>query len=627
MAEERKLASPDSLSAETLLHSLRQEIAQWILGIVVRVGPAVLLASLLALTSRNDYIFFLTALGSYGVLLLIYFWKIVPPGVRAGITAALWYFLAVLSALIYGWRDTDWRVYAFAFPLLMTLFFGRRDGFVALGLLLLTGIGLGVTGVSFAGVASIPSGAVVSNTVVFALVGGLTVAAVDYFVMHLQAQVARVGAFSAVLAQQQTELDQRMAAMRAANYAVQRRVMQLEAGAEVGKAIASIFDLEHLLRQSAMLVTEYYGFYHTGIFLLDEGGEWAVLKAASSEGGRKMLANAHRLRRGEGMVGWSVEHESPRIALDVGEDAVHFVNPYLPATRSEAVLPLMVGGRLIGVLDVQSTEEMAFDEDDIRSLEFLAGQLASAIQNAAFLSDEVRMLESASPFYRLAGQIARTATTRDVYTVMLEMARQYSPHQAFIFFLDREARLAEMAAELRGAQVTFATPTVEPGLAGEDFAVALGVELTELLFVDNLRELEAGGPAALHGVLTRLNARLGAHSMAFIPVRVGSRNLVLLMIAYNTYHPFSLAEKQLYRALAELASVALERMLLVEQAELRVVRERWLRDFTGAMLSSLDLQMVMAHTATALQTLVNADGVLVTIEQPQMLAESREVQG
>ncbi|MGD2148603.1 MAG: response regulator, partial [Anaerolineae bacterium] len=133
--------------------------------------------------------------------------------------------------------------------------------------------------------------------------------------------------------------------------------------------------------------------YHAGIFLVDDPGEFAVLRAASSEGGQGMLERGHRLRVGQvGIVGYVAGSGEPRIALDVGEDAVFFDNPSLPHTRSEMAVPLKIRGEIIGVLDVQSTEESAFDEQDVAALQTMADQVAVAIENARLLETSQRAL-------------------------------------------------------------------------------------------------------------------------------------------------------------------------------------------------------------------------------------------
>jgi len=137
---------------------------------------------------------------------------------------------------------------------------------------------------------------------------------------------------------------------------LQRRAAQLEASAQVARAIASVLDPDQLLNQVVHLISDHFGHYHTGIFTLDQDGRWAVLRAANSAGGARMLARSHRLEVGvTGIVGAVAHTGQPRIALDVGADAVFFDNPDLPETRSEIALPLKARGQTIGVLDVQST--------------------------------------------------------------------------------------------------------------------------------------------------------------------------------------------------------------------------------------------------------------------------------
>lgn len=164
---------------------------------------------------------------------------------------------------------------------------------------------------------------------------------------------------------------------------LKRRNVQITAAAEVSREALAIREVDVLLQRAVNLISERFGYYHVGIFMVDEAREYAVLRAASSEGGKRMLERHHRLAVGRvGIVGYVAAVGEPRIALDVGEDAVFFNNPDLPETRSEMALPLRVRGEVLGVLDVQSTEPQAFTEEDVEVLQVMADQLAAAIDNA-----------------------------------------------------------------------------------------------------------------------------------------------------------------------------------------------------------------------------------------------------
>lgn len=209
-----------------------------------------------------------------------------------------------------------------------------------------------------------------------------------------------------VMAQQiqtsQTELEQRVAAR---TLDLELRARQLQAAAEVGQAATTIRDINDLFSQVTHLISERFDFYHAGIFLLDSAGENAILQAANSEGGQRMLARNHQLEVSEtSIVGYATARCQPRIALDVGRDAVYFDNPDMPETRSEMALPLMVGGKLLGALDVQSKRSAAFSDEDIVVLQVLANQLAIAIENARLFTENQETLEAARRAYTTLSQ-------------------------------------------------------------------------------------------------------------------------------------------------------------------------------------------------------------------------------
>lgn len=193
----------------------------------------------------------------------------------------------------------------------------------------------------------------------------------------------------------------RTAELTLANQQNEQRALQLETIARVAHTIGSTRDLDALLPQIAGAISKQFGFYHVGIFLLDARKEYAVLSAANSEGGRKMLANNHRLKVGEtGIVGYVTGTGKPRVALDTGADAAFFDNPFLPDTHSEIALPLLVGNEIIGALDVQSIEANAFGEQDLSILSILADQVSIAIQNARQYEETQKALSESETLSR-----------------------------------------------------------------------------------------------------------------------------------------------------------------------------------------------------------------------------------
>jgi GAF domain-containing protein len=186
----------------------------------------------------------------------------------------------------------------------------------------------------------------------------------------------------------------RTSELEIANRRHERRVSQFEAISHVTRVITTIQDIDTLLPYITQVISEHFNIYHTGIFLLDRAREYAVLRAANSDGGRRMLVRGHKLRVGQtGIVGYVTATGQARIALDVGSDVTYFDNPDMPETRSEIALPLRYAGQVIGALDVQSIEPNAFLQDDIEVLTTLADQVAAIINNAMVLEESRKQLE------------------------------------------------------------------------------------------------------------------------------------------------------------------------------------------------------------------------------------------
>ncbi len=167
----------------------------------------------------------------------------------------------------------------------------------------------------------------------------------------------------------------------------EQRAQQLKIIANVTYSISALQNPDTLLSDITNLVGEYFDFYHVGIFLLDDSRQFALLRAANSKGGQKMLADNYRLHiKQHGIIGYTILQDRPRIALDVGKEAVFFDSPQLPETHSEVVLPLKLDQEVIGALDIQSEKTNAFSQEDIAVFATLANQISVAIQNTQSLA-------------------------------------------------------------------------------------------------------------------------------------------------------------------------------------------------------------------------------------------------
>ena len=236
---------------------------------------------------------------------------------------------------------------------------------------------------------------------------------------------------------------------------VERHATLLNASARVSRSIASILDLNLLLNRTVDIICDEFGFYYAGVFLVDDSGEWAVLKAGRGDAGRSMIAEKHKLHiGGNSMIGAAIEGRAGRIALDVGQEAVFFRNPYLPKTRSEMALPLIAGDEIIGALTVQSEVEAAFKDEDIAALQTMADQLGVAISNAKLHRQNHELLRQAERRARLlhaANSVGKEVTSvlglGELLPKMVDtIVEAYGFYYAGIFLVDETGEWANLRA-------------------------------------------------------------------------------------------------------------------------------------------------------------------------------------
>ncbi len=344
---------------------------------------------------------------------------------------------------------------------------------------------------------------------------------------------------------------------------LEKRASQLQAVSSMARNITAIKDLDSLLPNTTRLVSEQFGFYHTGIFLLDEAREFAVLKAANSLGGTRMLARGHRLPLDEhSIVGYAASHEEPRIALDVGAEAVYFNNPDLPDTSSEMALPLRSGGQVIGVLDVQSREKNAFVQEDISVLATLADQIAVAIENARLHDESQQALaESRSTFERYVQQQWSSFAQQVRHTGFVYDGKQVIP-------LDKKLKREEIPSGTQIGSQTIATSSTT----------------------------------------VTLPIRLRGQTIGYLDVRSkrGDRE-------------WTRGEITLLEAAAERAGLALENARLVESAQRRASRERSIGEISAKIGAVSDIDSILQTAVEELgRKLSNAAEVVLEIDSEQM---------
>jgi GAF domain-containing protein/HAMP domain-containing protein len=365
----------------------------------------------------------------------------------------------------------------------------------------------------------------------------------------------------------ETRVSERTVAFEEANKQTEKRVNELEIISAVSRTLTSESDIDRLLPLITTLVSDRFKVYHVGIFLIDESQLYAVLRAANSDGGKLMLANNHKLEVGQkGIVGYVAQTKEPRIALNVGEDAVFFNNPDLPDTRSEMALPLLVHGDIIGVLDLQSIEQNAFTPEDANTISILADQVAIAIENARLFSQSNKALEEMNLLFK--------ETTRKEWASFSRQQSKLGYHKTMTGGkeLDQVIESEEMQKTLQSGELTINSSTASSNNGHTQPSISI--------------------PIKLRGAV------------------IGAMNVKSSISG----HIWSQDEILMAEAAAERVALALENARLLKETQQRAANEKLVSEISARIGSSISMKNVFQTAVEELGRILPGSDIVIQIE-------------
>ena len=187
-----------------------------------------------------------------------------------------------------------------------------------------------------------------------------------------------------------------------------QRTLQLETAAEIARDISGSLHLDELLHKAVNMIRDRFNFYHASVFLIDDAGEYAIVRESTGEAGAQLKRKGHKLGVGsKSTVGYVVGRGETLVIGDTAKDATYYANPLLPDTRAEAAIPLKVGERILGALDIQSAVPFAFTKDVLQTLDIIADQLAVAVINTELFAETQEHLSQ----HRLLQHITTSAAS------------------------------------------------------------------------------------------------------------------------------------------------------------------------------------------------------------------------
>ena len=370
------------------------------------------------------------------------------------------------------------------------------------------------------------------------------------------------------------------------------QINKIQTAAEIARDISSALNLDELLLKAVNLIHERFNFYHASIFLVDPSENYAVIREATGEAGAQMKRVGHKLAVGsKSIVGFVSGQGEPLVVNDVTKDATHLPNPMLPDTRAEAAIPLKIGDRILGVLDVQNTIPYSFSPSDINTLQTLADQLAIAVNNTELFAETQEHLSQHRLLHHITTSAASGTTLEEALT-----------------------------SAVKGLQVTLGGDRVAILLSDDDRKnlvikawVGYSEDATNLAipFGSGIT-----GWVAAHRKPLRVNdisqdtryiqVSSNTHSELALPLIFRNEILGVLNVESEQVGAYNENDEEMLGTLAGSLAAIIANARLVDQIRKQAERERLLYEISSKIRRSTDMQTILSTTINELRRVTGA---------------------
>jgi GAF domain-containing protein len=385
---------------------------------------------------------------------------------------------------------------------------------------------------------------------------------------------------------------------------VRRRALQLQTVAEISREVSSSLIIDNLLKQAVQLAVERFNFYHASVFLLDPAKEFAVIREATGEAGAQMKRAGHKLQVGsKSIVGYVTQNKEPLVVNETSSDPNYYANPLLPDTKAEAGIPLMVGDKVIGVLDVQSTRPYVFTEENIKIMQILADQLAVAVINSELFAEAQERLSQ----HRLLHHVTTAAASSTSIDEALQSAVQglqvtLGGDQIAILLSDKEQKNLDVRASI--------------GYPNEESAklkIPFGVGVTG--WVAAHRQAQRIDDVSKDSRYISVNSKI--RSELAIPLIYRNEVLGVLNVESPQISAHSENDEEMLGTLAGSLAAIIAHSRLLEQFRTQVERERMLYEIINKIRRTSSAEKILSITSAEINKTLSTRRVSIKVDLPE----------
>ena len=377
------------------------------------------------------------------------------------------------------------------------------------------------------------------------------------------------------------------------------QIAKIQTAAEIARDISSALDLDELLLKTVNLIHDRFAFYYAAIFLVDNTGNNVVIREATGEAGVQMKRTSYKLAIGsKSVVGFVAGQGEPLLVNDTTKDATYLPHDLLPDTRAEAAIPLKIGERILGVLDVQSMIPFSISPSELNTLQLLADQVAIAVNNTELFAEIQEHLSQHRLLHHITTSAASGTTLEEALTSAVEgLQVTLGGDRVAILLADTERNNLVVKAWV-GYSEEAIRMTIPFGSGVTGWVAAHRKPLRVNDIAQDARYIQASA-----------NTR----SELALPLIFRNDILGVLNVESEQVAAYTENDEEMLGTLAGSLAAIIANTRLVEQIRKQAERERLLYEITSKIRRSTDINTILSTTIDEIRRATGANRAQITI--------------
>ncbi len=341
----------------------------------------------------------------------------------------------------------------------------------------------------------------------------------------------------------------------------------LSTSTEVSRRLSTAIGRKELVTEVINQVKTAFGYYHTQIYFYDGANQNLVMAGGSGEAGEMMLAQFHKVAKGRGLVGRAAESNKPILVSDTSQNPEWLPNPLLPETKSEVTIPISIGNKVLGVLDVQHNIVNGLQQEDIDALRSIANQVAVAIQNIQSTESAAKRAAELQTVANISTAAASISNVEEMLQTVVNLTqRGFGLYHAHVFTYNESTNALDIIAcgYREGDEHEGTHGTTSIGLEQEQSLVARAGRTKQAVIVNDVRSDPGWLP---NPILTETAAELA------VPMIFGGKLLGVLDVQSERINAFTNEDASIQTTLATQVATALQNARSIQEAKRQAEHE------------------------------------------------------